>query len=152
MIFRFPPLLGGGKVWQSGVSLVDLAPTILDVCGVYSRAGDSPRSRSLLPDLRAGRDHWRRPIVMQNISRQTFGGSYFEDRAIRNERWKLVVRKFDASSGGSAAELYELSSDPGETHDVLGANRAVGRDLAAQLRTWGEEMKDPLAVELATVV
>jgi arylsulfatase A-like enzyme len=151
LILRYPRLLRGGTVWQGGASLVDLAPTILDAAGVYGRLGESPGPRSLLPDLREGRDRWRGPIVMQNISRQELGGSYFEDRAIRTERWKLILRKFDKVSEGPAAEFYDLGQDPGETQEVMTQNGATVRELAGQLRKWGEETGDKLAVELGAL-
>ena len=152
LILRYPPLLRP-RVWRSGVSLVDLAPTILDAAGVYGRLGAGARDRSLMPSLESGRDEWRGPLVMQNVSRRQLGGAYFEDRAIRTERWKLILRKFDGPSTGPAAELYDMEADPGESRDLYASSnhRATVSSLAAQLRKWGEENGDALSVELASL-
>jgi arylsulfatase A-like enzyme len=89
---------------------------------------------------------------MQNVSRQKLGGAYFEDRALRTQGWKLILRKFEAESAGPAAELYDMEADPAESHDLYGSGAHRGRvsELTAQLRKWGEENGDPLSVELAS--
>jgi arylsulfatase A-like enzyme len=152
LIMRYPGVLRPSTVWRSGVSLVDLMPTILDAAGVYGRLGANLSKRSLLPHLQSGRDVWRGPLVMQNVSRQKLGGAYFEDRAIRTQSWKLILRKFEAESAGPAAELYDMDVDPAESHNLYAsaAHRTTVGELTAQLRNWGEENGDALAVELAS--
>jgi choline-sulfatase len=154
LLMRFPPALRPSTVWRSGVSLVDLMPTILDAAGVYGRLGADLRGRSLLPHLESGRDAWRGPLVMQNVSRRQLGGAYFEDRAIRIRQWKLILRKFEGPSEGPAAELYDVEADPAESHNLYTAaeHRPVAADLAAQLGKWGEDNQDALSVELAAGV
>ena len=153
-----PPLLPQGAVWKGGVSLVDLAPTILDAAGVMSywpvlagisgRGGPSIHGRSLLGEIRSGRDAWSRPVVMQNISQGALHGSYFEERALRTERWKLILRKFDAHPTARDDELYDMRGDPEETKNLYASNGAVVQQLAAMLRKWGEETGDSLAMEM----
>jgi arylsulfatase A-like enzyme len=164
LIMRYPALLPEGVTWQSGVSLVDLMPTILDIVGVHGRASKSPRlqsfdgsvdpaQRSLLPDLSSGQDVWRRPIVMQNIAMTALDGSLFEDRALRTEKWKLILRKFAVGMHPPQllCELYDMQADPGETRSLSDSadHSATIACLADQLRVWGKEQQDPLAVELA---
>jgi arylsulfatase A-like enzyme len=156
LLMRYPPRLKPGVVWRSGVSLVDVMPTILDVCGVESRLDGrflNLAERSLLPHLEAGRDdRWRGPLVMMNHSPRPLGGALFEDRAIRTERWKLILREFVGPSEGPAGELYDLRADPEETSDLFAAaaQQQVVRDLKAQLKHWGEKHGDELAVRLAS--
>ncbi|MBI3697876.1 MAG: sulfatase-like hydrolase/transferase [Acidobacteria bacterium] len=158
LILRYPPLLPQGAVWKPGVSLVDLAPTILDTAGVTSyspvlagisgRGGPSIHGRSLLGEIRAGREAWSRSIVMQNISQRALHDSYFEERAIRTEHWKLILRKFDVHPTARDDELYDMRGDPREMKNLYASNRAVVQELAAMMRKWGEETGDVLAVEL----
>jgi arylsulfatase A-like enzyme len=109
---------------------VDLMPTILDAAGVHGRAPKSatsqrfdgsvdPAERSLLPDLQAGRDTWRRPVVLQNIA-------------------MTALELFDMSA--DPGETVNLATAP--------EHRGTVRDLAGQLLAWGEEEGDALAVEL----
>jgi arylsulfatase A-like enzyme len=149
LLMRCPGLLPGGVVWRSGVSLVDLMPTILEAARVRPIVrGGAIHGRSLLPDLRAGRDRWRSPVVMQNIPQRGIDGSYYDERALRTERWKLILRKFDVRPEIRPGELYDLNADPDENTNLFASNRATVRELAAALQSWGEEHQDPLAVEL----
>jgi arylsulfatase A-like enzyme len=147
LMMRYPRLLPQGAAWKSGVSLVDVMPTILEATGI---AAPRVHGRSLIPDLRAGRDEWSRPIVIQNVSQTAISGSYYQERAIRVEKWKLILRSFDLPGDRRADELYDMQADPNETANLYGAaaHRAIIRDLAALLRKWGEESGDRLAVEL----
>ena len=164
LVMRCPRALPAGVTWGAGVSLVDLMPTILDVAGVHGRGrksphigsyagGQTPADRSLLPALASGDDRWRRPVVMQNLCMTAVDGSLFEDRALRTERWKLILRRFDVGSHAPeiACELYDMEADPSESRNLSTSDghRETVRELAGQLRSWGEAEDDPLAVELA---
>ena len=108
------------------------------------------KERSLLADLQAGRDRWRGPLFMMNICQRVYEGAYFEDRAIRTERWKLILRKFEGESTGSPGSLYDVAADPEEGNDLYGSpsHRETVTDLARQLMAWGEAEEDPFSVEL----
>jgi choline-sulfatase len=147
LIMRCPTILPAGRVWKSGVSLVDLAPTILDAANIKPFP---THGRSLLDDIRTGKDEWTRPLVIENVSGKAIGGFLFKERAIRTKKWKMILRKFDAGKE-KADELYDMESDPGETRDLfsLPQSRPTIQMLARALRKWGEETADPLAMELA---
>jgi len=85
---------------------------------------------------------------MQNIPQRGIDGSYYDERAIRTERWKLILRKFEVRPELRPGELYDLQADPEENRNLYGSNRAAVRDLAGALRQWGEEHQDHLSVEL----
>jgi arylsulfatase A-like enzyme len=105
-------------------SLVDLAPTFLEMAGVpVSQQGDG---RSLMPLLRGESPvDWRSEIVAE------FHGHHFSyaQRMIRDRRHKLVFNP------ESINELYDLAEDPHElrnVHDVPGY-RGVRDDLTERL-------------------
>ncbi len=148
LIMHGPDLLPQGLVWNSGVSMVDLMPTILHAANVHGRLRRDYSDRSLLPDLRLGRDEWRRTIVIQNIPQKAINDVMFEERALRTERWKLILRYFGARPEMRADELYDMRGDPGETRNVYQSRAEVVKRLATELREWGEENGDSLAVEL----
>jgi len=142
---RCPGVLPAGVVWQSGVSLVDLMPTILEAARVVPAIrGGEIHGRSLLPDLRAGRDRWRGPILMQNIPQRGIDGSYYDERALRTERWKLILRKFDARPELRPGELYDLQADPEENRNLYGSNRESASWLGPCPAPMGRRPPRPL--------
>ena len=157
LIMRVPRLIPKPVVWNAGVSLLDIAPTILDATHISlprpPGAGPArlPHGVSLLAELKTGKDGWSRPIVMQNLSQKPIQGSQFEDRAIRFGDWKLILRKFEIEPHAPVDELYDLRSDPGETRNLLQteAGRPHAGELAALLRAHGASTGDTLATDLA---
>lgn len=148
LIMHCPKLLPKGVVWNSGVSSVDIMPTVMHAAGLYGRGRTDYSTRSLLPDIGAGRDQWRRTIVVQNISQKGIDGIQFEERALRTERWKLILRDFAAHPPMRADELYDMRDDPEERKNLYAARPDIVKDLAAKLAAWGDEQEDRLAVKL----
>jgi arylsulfatase A-like enzyme len=99
------------------VSLQDLTPTILELCGV--ERPESMDGRSLVPLLEDPLAAWDPPALST---------SGFGNHALRSERWRYI-RYADGSE-----ELYDHSVDPGELR-----NLAADPDLAtvkAELARW----------------
>jgi arylsulfatase A-like enzyme len=123
-----------GKRFEQLVERVDLMPTLLDWAGVDAAALRLP-GRSLEPLLRDPRTPWRR---------YAFAGSHrnfpsmesdqtIDERVVRDQRWKLHQSLYK-----DYYELYDLSSDPGETRDLAREKpEEVGR-LAFELQRWVE--------------
>lgn len=63
----------------------------------------------------------------------------YEERALRTERWKFILRKFEASPGKRADELYDMREDPWESKNLYASRPKVVRQLATRLPEWGEE-------------
>jgi len=111
-VYRVPLILAGpgieaGRRSRAVASLIDIAPTLLELAG-----GDSPdtiQGRSLSPLLRPGGeppdddDQWRRAYA------EFYGQRFvYSQRILWQGSWKLVF------SPGGVDELYDLSTDPGE--------------------------------------
>ncbi len=115
-----PMMIAGPGVRQAGVartqpvSLLDLYPTLVEVCGLPRNS--KLEGESLVPLLRNARAK-RNPVV-----------STFErgNHSVRDERWRYI-RYHD---GGE--ELYDRRADPNEWRNVAGhpEHAAVKRDLA----------------------
>ena len=104
------------------VGLMDVTPTVLDMLGLPPLEGQ--RGRSLLTREPA------RPIVAQASLPERPGGRVALDLiALRDERSKLVYFAHE-----DRFELFDLTADPGEQHDV---HAASGRDLAS----WEEALR-----------
>jgi arylsulfatase A-like enzyme len=154
LILRYPKRLPQGKVWNSGVSLVDLMPTILDIAGVapqYSMDREplpQIQGRNLVPLITGGTDRWDQPVVIENIPQLAIEGSLYDERAIRNERYKLILRKFDSRPVFRPGELYDLQDDRGETNNLYASRTEIAKGLAAELSAWGTRYDDRLSIEL----
>jgi arylsulfatase A-like enzyme len=115
-----PPGTPTGKRVKKPVSLLDIYPTLAELCGLPERDGLS--GQSLVPLLRDPVAEWDRPAI-------TTHGRL--NHAIRTERWRYI-RYADGSE-----ELYDHDSDPMEYTNLAGQPRlaSVKRKLAAWLPT-----------------
>jgi hypothetical protein len=101
----------------------------------------------LITELR-GQDRWTRPVVVQNIPQRGIDGSYYDERVLRTEWHKLILRRFEIRPVLRPGELYDLRADPGERTNLYAERVDLVRDLARQLVKWGETVRDDVAVEL----
>jgi arylsulfatase A-like enzyme len=93
-----------GGVCRRPVGLIDLYPTLLDLCGLPAKPDVD--GASLVPQLRD-------PAAATRPALTTFGAG---NHAVRDDRWRLI-RYADGSE-----ELYDHDQDPHEWQN-LGADR-----------------------------
>jgi arylsulfatase A-like enzyme len=100
------------------VSLLDLYPTLVELCGLPPR--EELEGRSLIPLLREPAAAWDRPVVTTHGHR---------NHAVRTERWRYI-RYADGSE-----ELYDHDADPLEWENLAGESRfaTVKEELARSL-------------------
>jgi len=116
----------------------DLFATIAEIAGVTSSAEDSV---SLLPYLEdpALATTLRRPYAYAETFSPNGAGPYTsEERAIRDDRYKVVWRD------GVAEEFYDLIDDPFEQDDLLASGTTATEDAAFDaLLLAMERLHDP---------
>jgi arylsulfatase A-like enzyme len=132
LILRLPPAhpdAGATGVRQGAVSLVDLAPTLLELAGadaLPNRSDDaSPRGRSRVDLLRrdSARPH---PVYYEKVEAFDRSGAV-QTKAVRSGPWKLHRRYTTrpAADGDELVllreELYDLRNDPLELEDLMAA-------------------------------
>jgi arylsulfatase A-like enzyme len=103
LIMRVPGITALGEDTKTVTSLVDLAPTLLDLCNV--RNLESAHGRSLRPVLEgmANVEDWRDAYA------EFFGQRFvYTQRIVWHDHWKYVF------SPGGIDELYNLFEDPHE--------------------------------------
>lgn len=131
------PFTGGGRLREM-VSLVDVAPTLLDACGMA--IPEDMQGRSFLPLLH-GQKTEERDILIQ-ISETQVG------RAIRTKRWKYSVEAPDKDPIKDAGALqytetflYDLEHDPYELNNLIHskAHEPVTNILAGKLKKLMEQ-------------
>ena len=126
---RWPGVTTPGAVASQPVVSTDLFPTILAACGVPLPAGYPGDGADLGPLLRGGQLEPR--ALCFHYPNYAFHRSNRLGGAIRRDRWKLI-ENFDDGS----AELFDLSSDIGEQHDLAAAEPELVSELLGQLRAW----------------
>ena len=101
------------KFIDSNVSLVDLLPTLLDLCNGDSGKPHDPveglAGHSLKKLLETGKDEQWNDIVISDF---TAGGVPGPLRMLKEGRWKLIT------TGGHPPMLFDLKEDPNELNDL----------------------------------
>jgi choline-sulfatase len=135
LLMRLPGLIRPGGSTSAWVELIDLVPTILEVCGVALPG--NVQGRSLVPLVRRQTASHRERIIVEYADN--------EEAMIRRGRWKLIYstgrreRKdgfaLGRPPGGPLVRLYDLEADPGEVTDISGraGHAALVRDLTGEL-------------------
>jgi arylsulfatase A-like enzyme len=131
ILVRIPGV--GGKTVSRPVQNLDLVPTILDYLGVKAR-GDRFDGRS----LRAEIERKERPEELQ----YSLMG---ELRGISDGRFKLI----ESLAGAAPPALFDLQADPGETKNVLAAERRAYARLRDDLAAWLARTEGKGAVDAA---
>ena len=116
------------------VGLVDVYPTLLDLCRL--EADPAHEGHSLAPLLAAPNAPW------PHVTRTTFGPG---NHAIRSQRWRYI-RYADGSE-----ELYDHDKDPNEWHNLAAVEPRQEEAEAAirELRAALPEQEAPIRVEAA---
>jgi arylsulfatase A-like enzyme len=119
------------------VSSMDLPPTLLSLAGVP--VPDSWLGRDLVAALAGKREIGEAFAEWSDEESPAFGRLAY--RAVRTPSHKLILWK-DPARGD---ELYDLSADPAEAHNLIAEPAAQGvlRDLRSRLLTWMQRNGDP---------
>lgn len=135
------------RVRSELISHADLAPTILDLCGVKIPTGIQGLSAKGL--LLGSRSAWRDSVYIQNHPFRR-DGRYCEDgknaamfeRCLVTAEWKLIL------NSERPPELYHRQSDPEEKdnrYEEAGLD-SVRRELFDKLEKWAWQIGDGLAL------
>jgi len=136
LLVRYPKRIRPGTVIRPQVLNIDLAPSILDICGAppFRRAHGRSWKRLLEGDTRGWRTSW---YYEYNYEKQF---PYTPNvRGVRTERWKYIhYPRGDGSPDRHLAELYDLREDPGETKNLIDDPRY--REKVEQLKAELEKL------------
>src|SRR6185312_15986279 len=146
LLVRYPRLVKAGATCEQMALNVDMAPTLLELAGapIPSRQ----HGRSLVPILKSeSPKDWRKDWLYE----------YFEypqwehvrpHRGVRTERYKLIhyfkLATFPDES--EEFELYDLSKDPGELHNLYGTSgyATLTQQLLNRITELRKETEDDL--------
>jgi arylsulfatase A-like enzyme len=108
------------------VNLMDIYPTLIDLCGLPKKP--ELEATSLLPLLKDPQAKWDRPSLT------TFGRN---NHAVRSERWRYI-RYADGSE-----ELYDHDADPLEWKNLAGETKYAS--VKTELAKWFPKINAPNA-------
>jgi N-acetylglucosamine-6-sulfatase len=117
LLVRYPPLIKPGTVIDQQVLNIDLAPTIVEICG--ARPLENIHGRSWKQLLAGDTQGWRTSWYYEYNYEKQF--PYTPNvRGVRTDDWKYV--HYPHGDGGPdrhQAELYHLKADPGELTNLI---------------------------------
>ncbi len=121
LLFSGPGVPSGRRVDEL-VRTIDIAPTLLKLAGISS--SETCDGASLVPVMKGKLDH-RVAYLETFVPRLNFGWS--ELRGMRDDSTKVIL--------APRPEAYDLTKDPGESHNLLdgGSMPGDGRELLARL-------------------
>lgn len=163
LIMRGPGGFAGGTVCDGLVSQIDIFPTLCELLSIEPSAW--LQGRSLLPLVRGETAEVNEAI----FASVTYHAAYEPQRAVRTRRWKYI-RCFDGrdrpvlpnTDDGlcktlwlehgwprqhlAAEQLYDLTFDPQEAHNLVGdaAYVEVLQEMRGRLIAWMQQTGDPL--------
>ena len=109
-----------GKTIDASVSLLDVLPTLLDLCGLP--VPDDSDGRSLVP-LVVGAGTGAPALAEERRSERETGFPVDEDlTCVRDERWKWV-HVLDRKTKATREEVFDLVADPSESSPLPGTDR-----------------------------
>jgi len=126
-IFYWPAKLKPGVV-NEPLSMVDVMPTVLALAGGEGSPDHPFDGKDIWPTLAQGEPSPHEDVL---INVEAFRG------AIRKGNWKLV--KIALLPGKT--ELFDLSKDPGEEHNVADQNPDIVADLESRLLAYAKQKK-----------
>jgi uncharacterized sulfatase len=111
LIIYAPKAKGNGKASGRTVELVDLYPTLADLCGLEAPGAEGKSLRPLLDDPNAA---WNKPAYTQVRRGGTAAKEGFMGRSVRTQRWRYT----EWDGGAKGVELYDHDADPKEYRNL----------------------------------
>lgn len=115
VVVAAPGLAGEGLRCDRLVELVDLYPTVCQLCGLQTP--QQLEGLSMAPLLRSPRRPWKQAVFTQ-YPRMQAGSRRNMGYALVTERYRYVEWSTPAPPGLVARELYDHRGDPGETRNL----------------------------------
>jgi arylsulfatase A-like enzyme len=140
LIYHWPEGLRSGVRSQFS-SIADIAPTILDLCGVPVPAGI--HGQSLKSQMHDATSSGQDSAYIQNIPyRPDHDEHGMYERCLVTREWNLIL------SSRRPPELYDRQRDPAEMHNCWGKMglESVQKNLLERLEERAREIDDGLAV------
>jgi len=130
-LIKIPLIIAGpgipsGRLVKKQVELIDVMPTILELCG--AKVPPEVEGRSLLPLLAQEQGDWTEIAFAEADHKNE---EHDVKRAIRTKRYKLYYDRLTKRE-----ELYDIILDPAERQNIVEQRPDVAKILRAKLKDW----------------
>ena len=118
LLIRWPGRVVAGQSIDQLVQWIDLPATLLDVaaCAI----GQGVQGTSLLPLVTGQQSQWRDWALSEYRDSGFTTDPQIMTTMLRHEQWKLIIwHGSPATEGQRNGELYDLSTDPHELHNLF---------------------------------
>jgi choline-sulfatase len=140
LMLRWPGRVPGGQVSPEQVALIDLVPTLAGLMELSRPPAFQGRDLSAALGGRSAARPPPAPIFLRSELRPEGCNQY----AVRQGRWKRLEERCRGELRWT--ELYDLTLDPGERHDLHREAPAVARELEPLLWRWRRSRTTPAQV------
>ncbi len=144
---QWPGHLPGKLKVDQIASHIDILPTLLDAAGADSPDNLTIDGVSLLPLLEEKGRYWVDRMIFLQCERGMTPHRY-KNCAVISERFKLIgypntfeERDLITSRHNPVLELYDISSDPGETSNLADRHPEILKNLRAAYDNWFDDVK-----------
>jgi arylsulfatase A len=134
LIIRGPGVASPGSTSSELAHAIDIMPTALQACGKLSDT--EPDGISLQPAL-MGQKLDRRGVLLWHYPHYSNQGGK-PGGAVRNGQYKLIEWYETGRQ-----ELYDLSKDPSESHNLIDENPGIDKDMSTILHSSDLRMPTP---------
>lgn len=152
MMIRWPGFIPEGKRVEGLIQQVDLMPTIFEA---ISKVNSPNFTTPSLPDNIDGKSLW--PVIygQQNATRSKIYLSecaWQAARGIRTDKFKFIKTYDSGPFTRPPRELYDLQSDPEETHNLADTHRELADSFEKDIHDWVDSIlqgsPDPMKIQL----
>lgn len=138
---RWPGKFAAGKDIDRLCAHIDIAPTLLDLCGIAPPGNVRFDGTSLAPMLRGA----PQGPIDRTIFFQWHRGDVpepYNNCCARTQRYKLV----------NGVELYDISADPGEEHDIAAQHADIVDRLRKEYEAWFADVSSTRGYDPPSIV
>lgn len=130
--------LSGGRDVDVLTAHFDLLPTLIDLCDLKP-AADVKFDGHSLRGLLQGRDVADTDRVLIAHHQELPYPEKYRYASVMQGPWRLVLRNDLASGSKPGVELFQLTLDPGQQHNVAAAHAELVTRLRREYETWWDD-------------
>ncbi|MCK5557109.1 MAG: sulfatase, partial [Candidatus Hydrogenedentes bacterium] len=119
-----------GTTVDSYVSLVDIVPTVLNVCGIESSG--TLRGKPLLP-------------LEDRVSSDTVWAEVDEEKLFYAHKRALIWNNWKMITSTRRHELYDIVADPRETNNLYRAKKELAKELLSRMDDFSQKLERRMA-------
>lgn len=131
----------GGLVGPRDIDIlaahIDILPTLIELCELRRPAGPPLHGQSLRPLLYERSPRWPERVIVVDSQRLDELVKW-RQAAVMTQRWRLVNPSPDGDP--SRLELYDITQDPGQQHNVIARYPQVVSHLMAEYERWWQSV------------